>query len=66
MGIETLSLILMVVLFGILALGLWVGFALIAVGLVAMTLASSAPAELVFGTKVWGALNIWDLTALPR
>ncbi|MBC7180063.1 MAG: TRAP transporter large permease subunit, partial [Roseovarius sp.] len=65
MGIEILSLLLVAVLFGALALGLWVGFGLIAVGLVAMMLASSAPAELVFGTKVWGALNIWDLTALP-
>jgi tripartite ATP-independent transporter DctM subunit len=65
MGIETLSLILVAILFGCLALGLWVGFALIAVGLAAMLMASSAPVELVFATKVWGALNIWDLTALP-
>jgi tripartite ATP-independent transporter DctM subunit len=65
MGIETLSLILVAILFGCLALGLWVGFALIAVGLAAMLIASSAPVELVFATKVWGALNIWDLTALP-
>ena len=65
MGIEPLALILVAILFGCLALGLWVGFALIAVGLAAMLLASSAPVELVFATKVWGALNIWDLTALP-
>ncbi|MBC7154973.1 MAG: TRAP transporter large permease subunit [Rhodobacteraceae bacterium] len=65
MGIEILAPILLVVLFGCLALGLWVGFSLIAVGLVAMLLATTAPVGLVFGTKVWGALNIWDLTALP-
>ena len=65
MGIEPLALILVAILFGCLALGLWVGFALIAVGLAAMLMASSAPVELVFATKVWGALNIWDLTALP-
>ncbi|MDZ7710755.1 MAG: TRAP transporter large permease subunit [Roseovarius sp.] len=65
MGIETLALVLVGILFGCLALGLWVGFALIAVGLAAMLMASSAPVELVFATKVWGALNIWDLTALP-
>src|SRR6056297_2290077 len=65
MGIETLALVLVAILFGCLALGLWVGFALIAVGLAAMLMASSAPVELVFATKVWGALNIWDLTALP-
>jgi C4-dicarboxylate transporter, DctM subunit len=48
-----------------LLLGLWVGFSLLAVGLVAMELATTAPAGMVFGTKVWGALNVWDLTALP-
>lgn len=57
MGIELLSIILVAVLFGCLVLGLWVGFALIAVGLTAMLLATSAPAGMVFGTKVWGALN---------
>jgi C4-dicarboxylate transporter, DctM subunit len=45
--------------------GLWVGFALMAVGLVAMELATSAPAGLVFARRVWGAMNSWDLTALP-
>jgi tripartite ATP-independent transporter DctM subunit len=65
MGIELLSVILVAVLFGCLVLGLWVGFALIAVGLTAMLLATNAPAGMVFGTKVWGALNSWELTALP-
>ena len=65
MDLFTLSLILVAVLFACLALGLWVGFSLIAVGLVAMTLATPAPVGAVFGTKAWAALNIWDLTALP-
>jgi len=65
MEIATLAPILLGVLFGTLALGLWVGFALIAVGLVAMILAAPAPAELVFATKVWGGLSVWGLTALP-
>lgn len=65
MGIEVLSIILLAVLFGCLFLGLWVGFSLIAVGLVAMLLAAPAPPGAVFATKVWGALNLWDLTALP-
>lgn len=65
MEIATLAPILVGVLFGALALGLWVGFALIAVGLVAMLLAAPAPPELVFGTRVWGGLSVWDLTALP-
>lgn len=65
MDISLLSAILVVVLFGLLLTGLWVGFALLAVGLVAMQLASPAPAGMVFATKVWGSLNVWDLTALP-
>ncbi len=65
MGIEMLAPLLLVVLFGALALGLWVGLALIAVGLVAMLAASNAPVTLVFATKVWGGLTVWDLTALP-
>ncbi len=65
MEIATLAPILLGVLFGCLALGLWVGFALIAVGIVAMALATPAPPGAVFATKVWGAMTVWDLTALP-
>jgi tripartite ATP-independent transporter DctM subunit len=65
MEIATLAPLLVVVLFGALALGLWVGFALIAVGMVAMYAAAPAPPELVFATKVWGGMSVWDLTALP-
>ena len=65
MEIATLAPVLVVVLFAALAAGLWVGFALIAVGLVAMVLAAPAPPELVFATKVWGGLSVWGLTALP-
>ena len=65
MDIATLAPLLLVVLFGALAAGLWVGFALIAVALVAMLAAAPAPPALVFATKVWGAMSIWDLTALP-
>lgn len=65
MEIAVLGPLLVVVLFAALAMGLWIGFALIAVGLVAMLAASSAPVALVFGTKVWGSLTVWDLTSLP-
>lgn len=65
MDIATLSLILVAALFGLLLSGLWVGFALLAVGLIAMELATTAPPGMVFATKVWGSLNLWDLTALP-
>jgi C4-dicarboxylate transporter, DctM subunit len=36
-----------------------------AVGLVAMELATSAPVGPVFARRVWGAMNSWELTALP-
>lgn len=65
MEIATLAPILVILLFGTLAAGLWIGFALIVVGLVAMAAASSAPVTLVFATRVWGGLTVWDLTALP-
>lgn len=65
MDITLLSLVLVVVLFGFLLSGLWVGFSLIAVALVAMELTRPGLAGMVFATKVWGSLNIWDLTALP-
>lgn len=65
MEIATLAPLLVVVLFGALALGLWVGFALIAVGITAMLLAAPAPPAMVFATKVWGGMNVWDLTSLP-
>ena len=65
MDIWLLSALLVVVLFGLLLAGLWVGFALLAVGLVAMEVATSAPIASVFSRRVWGAMNVWDLTALP-
>ncbi|MBP0441324.1 TRAP transporter large permease [Tianweitania sediminis] len=65
MEIGVLSLVLVVVLFGLLLAGLWVGFALLAVGLVAMEVATSAPVASVFARRVWGSMNSWDLTALP-
>jgi C4-dicarboxylate transporter DctM subunit len=65
MDLVTLSFILVGVLFVCLALGLWVGFTLIAVGLVAMLLTTQAPVGAVFATKAWASLKVWDLTALP-
>jgi tripartite ATP-independent transporter DctM subunit len=65
MDLALLSLVLVATLFGCLALGLWVALSLVAVGLVAMVLATPAPAGAVLATKAWAALNVWDLTALP-
>ncbi|KPQ07141.1 MAG: TRAP-type C4-dicarboxylate transport system, large permease component [Rhodobacteraceae bacterium HLUCCA12] len=65
MDITLMSALLVAVLFACLLSGLWVGFSLIAVALVAMELSRPGLAGMVFATKVWGSLNIWDLTALP-
>lgn len=65
MDIAILSAILLVSLFALLLTGLWVGFALLAVGLIAMEFATSAPVGQVFARRVWGSMNSWDLTALP-
>ena len=65
MDLLTLSIILVITLFGFLLTGLWVGFSLMAVALVAMELTRPGLAGAVFATKVWGSLNVWDLTALP-
>lgn len=65
MGMTLLALALVACLFACLLAGLWVGFALMAVGFVAMELTRPGLAGAVFATKIWGSLNIWDLTALP-
>ncbi|TVP95840.1 MAG: TRAP transporter large permease subunit, partial [Roseinatronobacter sp.] len=65
MDLLTLSIILVITLFGFLLAGLWVGFSLMAVAFVAMELTRPGLAGAVFATKVWGSLNVWDLTALP-
>jgi C4-dicarboxylate transporter, DctM subunit len=65
MDIGLLSLLLVVVLFGFLLSGLWVGFSLMAVGLVAIEVATNVPTMSVFARRVWGSMNVWDLTALP-
>jgi tripartite ATP-independent transporter DctM subunit len=56
---------LLVLLFALLAAGVWVAFALIIVGGVAMAVFSSAPIGPVFATTTWGASNSWALAALP-
>ena len=52
-------------LIGLLALGVWVGFALMLTGLAAMTFFTFAPVGPVMATTVWGASNSWALAALP-
>ncbi len=59
------TIVLVVVLFALLGSGLWVAVSLLGVGLVGMTMFTSAPAGLVLATTVWGASNSWALAALP-
>ena len=60
-----LSLLLLALLFGLLAVGVWVGFALFLVGGAAMLIFSNADMGLVLATTSWGASNSWSLAALP-
>ncbi len=60
-----LSILLVVVLFALLGSGVWVAFSLMAVGIVAIELFTTAPVGQVMATRVWGASNSWALAALP-
>jgi tripartite ATP-independent transporter DctM subunit len=61
----TLTLVLLVLLFFLLASGVWVALSLTAVGMAGMALFSDAPLGEVMATTVWGASNSWALAALP-
>lgn len=56
---------LLLVLFAMLASGIWVAFSLMAVGMAGMALFSSAPLGNVMATTIWSASNGWALAALP-
>lgn len=56
---------LIVLLFIALASGLWIGMALLAVGLVAMEFATSRPVGDSMVLTIWGSTSSWTLTALP-
>lgn len=65
MDLVTLSVVLLVLLFVILATGVWIGAALAMIGFVAIVVKSTAGPVGVFGTSIWSASISWDLTALP-
>ncbi|MGB0959185.1 MAG: TRAP transporter large permease [Halocynthiibacter sp.] len=65
MTVGILSVILLILLFALLGSGVWVAFALMAVGIAAMALFSNAPLGLVLATTIWGHSNSWALAALP-
>ncbi len=60
-----IGLILLVVLFGLLGLGVWVGVALCAVGLVGIGVFTSTPPGLTMANQIWSNMASWTLTALP-
>ena len=65
MDLLPLSLVLLIALFVILASGVWIAFALAAIGLIAVVAKVATPAGQVMATSIWSASNSWDLTALP-
>lgn len=65
MGDIGLALGLIVLLFALLAGGVWVAFSLFVTGFAAMLLFSSAPVGKVLATSVWSASAEWSLAALP-
>ena len=65
MGLFEISALLVVVMLGALALGLWVAFSLSAVALVALATKPAIHAAQVLATSFWSASTSWDLTALP-
>ncbi|MGE3064728.1 MAG: TRAP transporter large permease [Hyphomicrobiaceae bacterium] len=65
MDLVTLSVVLILLLFLILASGLWIALALGAIGMIAMVMKVATPPGPVLATSIWQSLNSWDLTALP-
>ena len=60
-----IALVLLALMIGLLALGIWVALALLITGIVAMAVFSNAPVGLVLATSLWGSGHSWALTALP-
>jgi tripartite ATP-independent transporter DctM subunit len=60
-----LAVVLILLMFAIIGSGIWIGFALAAVGLVAVMTKVATPPGQVLATSIWSASNSWDLTALP-
>lgn len=57
--------ILLALLLGLLASGVWVAVALLTVALACLTFFSNAPTGLVMATTLWGHSHSWPLAALP-
>ena len=64
MELHWIAIALLATLFGLLALGVWIGPALLAVGIVGMLFAD-APAGSILATTSWASSASWTMTALP-
>jgi len=60
-----ISIILVVLLFGLLATGLWVAATLFVVALVALVLNDQFAISMIAATTTWGGTSSWTLAALP-
>nr|WP_202883255.1 TRAP transporter large permease subunit [Ramlibacter lithotrophicus] len=65
MDMTWISVVLIGSLFLLLAMGVWVAPALLAVGLVAMHFFADAPAGSILATTSWASSASWTMTALP-
>lgn len=65
MGEPLIGLLLLATLFGLLAAGVWVTFALVGVAAIALFCFTNAPVGLVLATTFWGHSHSWSLAALP-
>lgn len=65
MSEALMSFMLVVVLIGSLALGVWVSIALFLTGLAGVLMFSSAPPLNVLATNIWSSSSEWSLAALP-
>ena len=61
----TQTVFLLIVLLALLGSGIWVAFALLAVGMVGMAMFTDAPLGEILATTAWGSSNSWALAALP-
>jgi tripartite ATP-independent transporter DctM subunit len=59
------ALALLVLLLGLLASGIWIGFALGAVGLIGLLVLGGASAGSLVATALWSSIDSWPLTAMP-
>src|SRR5213083_2292119 len=57
--------VLIVLLFGLLGSGLWIGLSLLGGAWIGMQLFTSRPVGDAMAVTVWGSLSSWTLTALP-